>query len=47
MIDATMPFENRGRTAKVAVTSPELRARMLEKYSALFRSVLGDPGSLA
>ncbi len=42
MIDATIPFEHRGRAAPVAVTSPELRARMLAKYGALFRSVLGD-----
>jgi 4-hydroxy-3-polyprenylbenzoate decarboxylase len=42
MIDATIPFENRGRAAKVAVTSPELRQRMLAKYGALFRRVLGE-----
>lgn len=42
MIDATIPFEHRETAAKVAVTSPELRAQMLEKYAAMFREVLGD-----
>ena len=42
MIGATIPFENQGRTAKVAVTSPELRAQMLAKYPGIFRDVLGE-----
>ena len=42
MIDATIPYENKERAAKVAVTSPELRRIMLEKYAAPFREVLGD-----
>ena len=46
MIDTTIPFEHRGRSAKVAVTSPELRARLLEKYGGLFRAVLGDRKSV-
>jgi 4-hydroxy-3-polyprenylbenzoate decarboxylase len=41
MIDATIPYEDRERAAKVAVTSPELKRKMVDKYAALFHEVLG------
>lgn len=43
-VEALGELQHRGHTAKVAVTSPELRARMLEKDGELFRAVLGDQG---
>ncbi|HWP34487.1 MAG TPA: UbiD family decarboxylase [Thermodesulfobacteriota bacterium] len=47
MVDATIPFETKERAAKVAVTSPELRRTMLEKYGHLFEQVLGGQRPVA
>ncbi len=42
MVDACIPFERRGEFPPVAETSPELRAKMIEKYQDKFVEILGE-----
>ncbi len=42
MVDACIPYERREDFPLVAQTTPELRARMKEKYRDKFREILGE-----
>ncbi|MBI2371306.1 MAG: UbiD family decarboxylase [Deltaproteobacteria bacterium] len=41
VVDACIPYEHRHDFPKVAVSSRELRARLIERYPAVFREILG------
>jgi 3-polyprenyl-4-hydroxybenzoate decarboxylase len=42
MVDACIPYERREDFPAVAQTTPELRARMKEKYREKFKEILGE-----
>lgn len=41
MVDACIPYEKRKDFPRVAETGPELKKKMLEKYSPVFKEILG------
>jgi 4-hydroxy-3-polyprenylbenzoate decarboxylase len=42
VVDACIPYDKRDQFSKVAETSPELRARILERYRDTFVDILGE-----